>query len=76
MRKSSLKNIQEALHKDLSSCVLITCEHPSQDGQMKVELTYHGDPALAVYLLQGAQRHLEEEEEQIDSSCPTMCLIK
>lgn len=76
MKKSSLKHIQEVLQKDLSCCVLIACEHPSDGGAMQVELTYQGDPILATYLLQHAQGLIEEEIEQESSREAQVCLVK
>lgn len=63
-QKTSLESIQESLHKNLSSCILITCEHPSNRGEMQVEFSYQGDPMLVSYLLQDAQRCIEEEIEK------------
>lgn len=76
MRKINLKDIQEVLNKNLSSYVLITCEHPSRHGDMQVEFSYQGDPALASYLLQDAQRLLEDEIEKEMTCTPSMSLIK
>ena len=64
MRKSSRAHLQEALDKNPSCYVLITCGQPSEDGQMQVEMTYQGDTSLASYLVQGAQFYLDQEEEQ------------
>ena len=63
MKKNSRKHLQEALDKNPSCYVLITCGQPSDDGQMQVEMTYQGDSALASYLLQGAQSYIDQEEE-------------
>lgn len=41
--------------------LLITCDKPSADGNMNVEMTYKGDTALASYLLQGAQTIIDEQ---------------
>ena len=40
--------------------VLITCEEPTEDGKMHVEMTYEGDTVLAAYLLENAQSILDE----------------
>jgi hypothetical protein len=63
MSKSCGKHLKEALDKNPSCYVLITCGQPSEDGQMQVEMTYQGDAALAAYLLQGAQSFIDHEEE-------------
>jgi len=44
--------------------VLITCDEPTEDGHMNVEMAYDGDPVLAAYLLQGAQAYFEENETE------------
>ncbi len=63
MKENSRKHLQEALDKNPSCYVLITCGQPSEDGQMQVEMTYHGDAALASYLLQGAQLFIDQDEQ-------------
>ncbi|NGX45786.1 MAG: hypothetical protein K940chlam2_00966 [Chlamydiae bacterium] len=40
--------------------VLITCEEPSEDGRMQVEMTYEGDSVLAAYLLENAQSIMDD----------------
>lgn len=64
MSKSYKKHLKEALQKDPSCYVLITCGQPSEDGEMQVEMTYQGDAALAAYLLQGAQLFMDQEEQE------------
>jgi hypothetical protein len=61
MAKISEEIIAE-LSKDHSCYVLVTCNTPSEDGKMQVEMSYEGDPVLAAYLLQGAQSFLEEQD--------------
>jgi len=56
------KDIREQLAKKYACYVLITCDSPSDDGRMNVEMSYEGDPALAAYMLQGAQSYLEEQD--------------
>jgi len=63
MDKKRREHLQKALGKNLACYILITCEEPSENGEMPIEMTYHGDEALASYLLQGAQSHLEQDEE-------------
>ena len=57
------KRIRKLLAKDHAGFVLITCENPTEGGQMQVEMSYDGDPVLAAYLLEGAQGYLDEEEK-------------
>jgi hypothetical protein len=63
MKNDKRKRIQDKLAKNPSCYVLITCNQPSLDGSMEVEMTYEGDVALASYLLQGAQAFIDEQEE-------------
>lgn len=74
MNKRIRKHLQQMLDEDHSCCVLITCGKPSEDGEMQVELSYHGDAALASYLLQGAQFVIDQEDEEAFS--PKLRLIK
>lgn len=48
---------------DTACYVLITCGHPSSDGQMKVEMTYEGDKVLASYLLENALGQMDSNPE-------------
>lgn len=56
------KRIKDKLATNPACYVLITCDQPSEDGKMQVEMTYEGDAALASYLLQGAQNLIDENE--------------
>lgn len=58
------EEIKAELSKDHTCYVLVTCNTPSADGKMQVEMSYEGDPVLAAYLLQGAQSFLEEQDEE------------
>jgi hypothetical protein len=58
------EEIKAELSKDHTCYVLVTCNTPSVDGKMQVEMSYEGDPVLAAYLLQGAQSFLEEQDEE------------
>lgn len=63
--KAATKEIKESLSKNNHACyVLITCDEPSDNGDMQVEMMYEGDAALASYLLQGAQSIIEEQSEE------------
>ncbi len=76
MNKRSREHLQEALDKNPSCYVLITCGQPSEDGQMQVEMTYQGDAALAAYLLQGAQLFIDQEEDLDAYSPPAIRLVE
>lgn len=54
--------IREKLASTHACYVLITCDAPSPEGNMNVEMSYEGDPALASLLVQGALDHLAEQE--------------
>lgn len=62
---------EESIHSELSESlkdqagyILITCGPPSNSGQMKVEMSYGGNPDLVNMLLDGAQELLNEESEE------------
>jgi hypothetical protein len=45
--------------------ILITCSIPEdENGKLDVEMSYDGEPALASYLLQGAQNFFEDQEDE------------
>lgn len=64
MKHKIRKEIRELLTQDHACYVLVTCDTPTEEGKMQVEMSYEGDPALAAYLLQGAQSFLEEQEDE------------
>lgn len=41
--------------------ILISCNEPTEDGQMHVEMTCEGDEVLAAYLLESAQNILDNQ---------------
>ncbi len=53
--------INRTLSENNACYVLITCGEPTQDGQMKVEFNYKGDPLLAAYLVESAQNIIDKE---------------
>ncbi|MBA3958253.1 MAG: hypothetical protein H0X51_07670 [Parachlamydiaceae bacterium] len=55
--------IKETLSKKHAYYILITCDIPSDDGEMQVEMTYEGDASVAAYLLQGAQSVIAEHHD-------------
>lgn len=58
------KNIHEVLAEKHACYVLITCDPPTESGDMHVAMTYEGDPMLAAYLLQGAQTYIDEYQDE------------
>lgn len=68
MKQAQQKEIKESLAQNHNCYVLITCDEPSEEGKMNVELSYEGDPVLAAYLLQGAQDYLDHQEDDLPDS--------
>ena len=62
MKQSTEKCLREKLSKKHACYVLITCDAPSYDGKMQVEMSYEGDATLAAYILHGAQLHVDGQE--------------
>ena len=60
-RKKTVVDVKKSLADDNACYVLITCAAPSEDGKMKVEMTYQGDPVLAAYLVESAQQFIDIE---------------
>jgi len=56
------KEIRKQLAKKHACYVLVTCDQPTEEGKMNVEMSYDGDPALASFLLQGAQDYFIEQD--------------
>jgi hypothetical protein len=69
MNNTDRCRIRKKLAKDHVCYVLITCEEPTDGGDMHVEMTYEGDATLASYLLQGAQTFIEEQEVEKEGTC-------
>lgn len=67
MNREIRKQINKALEKNPVCYVLITCGQSLENGQMQVEMSYDGDPDLAAYLIQDAQRIMDlEGAEEIE----------
>lgn len=62
MRDRIQKDIRKTLAKNHACYILITCDEPTADGSMNVEISYEGDSTVASYLLQGAQTFMDEQE--------------
>jgi hypothetical protein len=62
MKMGIQEQITKLLDKRHNACyVLITCEEPSQDGKMQVEMCYKGDDGLAAYLVDNAQDFFHQQ---------------
>ncbi|MEX1012158.1 MAG: hypothetical protein WD595_06735 [Waddliaceae bacterium] len=61
-RSNSHRKLQDQIGKGHKNYVLITCDEPSANGEMNVEMSYEGDPTLLSYLLEGAQDYVNEIE--------------
>jgi hypothetical protein len=61
VRKKPLALSKMRRAKKNACYVLITCEEPTPDGRMHVEMTYEGDTVLAAYLLENAQSILDDQ---------------
>lgn len=70
MPEDARQRLLEELAEHHACYVLITCDQPNELGKLDVELSYDGDPALAAYLLEGAQSfiddHFASEEDLIE----------
>ena len=64
MKGKNEKQIKDALAKNHSCYVLITCDEANAKGDMQVEMSYEGDADLAAYILQGAQNFIADEVEE------------
>jgi hypothetical protein len=56
LEKYSLEKIRKSLSENNACYVLITCNEPSKDGKMNVEMSYEGDEVLASYLVENAMQ--------------------
>lgn len=55
------QDVKNALAKNHSCYILITCGKPSADGNMQVEMSYEGDACLAAYLIESAQGVIDDD---------------
>lgn len=73
MKQDAEKRIKNRLAEKYAAYVLITCQEPSEDGSMQVEMSYAGDSLVAAYLMQCAQSFLDDsEKEEEDLPQPTL----
>jgi len=64
--EKQLEEIKKIVGEDKSCFILITCDHPAEDGYMPVQMTVDGDPDLAACLLLQAHDNVESQMEQVD----------
>lgn len=60
MSKKDQELARKILGKNPSCYVLVACGDPCENGKIEVEMTFHGEPTLASYLLNEAQGVLDE----------------
>jgi hypothetical protein len=65
MKRKVEECLKDTLAKNHLCYVLITCDKPSIDGELKVEMTYEGDVSLASYLLHGAQDFIDDQQNSL-----------
>jgi len=63
MSQSTHDEIKKILRRKPLAYVLITCTDPDEAGEMDVQLSSQGDPALVSYLLEGALEKFDGCEE-------------
>lgn len=63
MKSNKQKRLYDSLSKNHACYVLITCDEPTDDGNMQVKMTYEGEAPLVSYLLQGAQSIFDTESQ-------------
>lgn len=63
MKADLHRDVKRALAKKHSCYILITCDEPSDGGEMSVEMSYEGDAILASFLLQNAQNVVDNDVE-------------
>lgn len=67
MRRNVDRRIKKALAKNHACYVLITCDEPSADGEMAVEMSYEGNATIAACLLRDAQSFIDEDADELDA---------
>ncbi len=53
--KSNKEDFEEKKNGKEVCSVFISCQEPDEKGDMKVEMSYEGDPILASYLIETAR---------------------
>lgn len=60
------EKIKASLKKKHACYVLITCNRPTANGKMHVNMSYEGDPYLASMMLENAQSIIAEDTADIE----------
>ena len=68
MSKKINRKITEALAKNHPCYVLITCAPPTEDGYIKVEMSYEGEPEMVAFLLDDAQSYMDSSSEVLSKT--------
>jgi len=65
------EKIAQELAEDHECYILITCDPPTPDGNMQVNMRHKGDSFMVSYLINGAQSIIDKEiEDEIDYDEP------
>jgi hypothetical protein len=59
VKKPCFQEIKDHLADTTFCYVLLTCSHPSSDGDMEVEMSFDGEKDLVSYLLESGLSKLE-----------------
>lgn len=63
LTKKNIKRFLKKKEKGRTICyVLLTCEEPSDEGKMNVEMKYEGDQYLASYMIERASKIMNGEK--------------
>jgi len=63
VKEYSLKDIRKLLGENNACYVLITCDDPSDEGKMNVQMSYEGDEMLASFLVDNAQQVFDDRSQ-------------
>ncbi len=65
MKRNVHTEVKKRLAGKHACYVLITCNSPSENGDMQIEMSYQGDATLASMMLSDAQSFINEEVEEL-----------
>ena len=57
---------EKSLYENKACYVLITCDDPTPDGKMKIEMSYEGEIDLAALMIDKAYSFIHEELESYE----------
>lgn len=64
--QEKIRQLLELLDQESNACyILITCDQPSKDGKMQVNMTYKGESNLAAYLIENAQVFFDQQSTDL-----------